>query len=207
MIQYSVVTEQPDSEPVTLTEAKTHLEYTGTAKDSYINSLIKSARRICEAYSGLSFVTQEREIKLDRFPCNSIYIVIPYGPVQAILSFTYLKDDGTEVTLVEGTDFDVSTVRRDRLTRVFAIDDNDELTTWPTDVRLRPEAITITYQTGYDNVSGEVMPEQIKEAILLQVASMFENRQDEQAGASSMINWNSMTILDTIKVTWNAHID
>jgi len=84
MIQYSIVTEQPDSEPVSLAEAKTHLEYAGTAKDNYITGLIKTARQLCESYTGLSFVTKERETKLDRFPCK-LYICRPIFSTEACL--------------------------------------------------------------------------------------------------------------------------
>lgn len=206
MIIYSRVTEQPDSEPVTLAEAKTHLEYTGTAKNDYIETLISVARRICEAYSGLSFVTQERVIRLDKFPKGKRFIYIPYGPVQAILTFTYRNDDGGTTTLEEGTDFAVDT--HSSVARAYAINSDGEIDDWPTDVLEVPHAITLSYQAGYDDVSGELTPAQVKQAILLQVASMFETRQDEQPGIiSHKICWNSEAILDTIKVTWNANAD
>lgn len=204
MIQYSVVTSQPDSEPVTLEEAKNFLEYTGTSKNQFITTLIKTARNICESYSGLSFVTQIREVKLDYFPCKKIYIEIPYGPVQAITSFTYINEDGDTIELVEDTDFKLD--KHSRITRLYPLEDG-EISDWPSDVKLIPHPITIEYQAGYDDVSYEPLPPQIKQAILQQVASMFENRQDEQQGGTSMISWNSMAILDTIKVTWNAHVE
>lgn len=207
MIQYSVVTEIPDSEPVTLTEAKTHLEYVGSAKNQYITTLIKVARQICEVYAGLSFVTQERQVKLDRFPYDykKYWIELPYGPVQYVTSFTYTKDDNTTGTLVLNTNYRLDT--HSRLARLFPINSDGEIDTWPTDYKLIPHPITITYQCGYDSVSYEPLPDQIKQAILLQVASMFENRQDEQQGGTQTISWNSRAILDTIKVEWNAHLD
>lgn len=204
MIQYSLVTEQPDNEPVSLNEVKTHLEYTGTAKDSYIYSLITTARKICEAYSGLSFVTQVRGVQLDRFPTR-IYIELPYGPVQSIESFTYENNEGDTVELIEDEDFRVD--YHSRVARVYPIGDDGQIDSWPTDIGDILSPIQIDYQTGFDDASGEMTPAQVKQAIFLQVASMFENRQDEQAGNTSMINWNSMAILDTIKVTWNANLD
>jgi uncharacterized phiE125 gp8 family phage protein len=205
MIQYSIVTDQPDFEPVSLGDAKTHLEYVGTSKNGYITSLIKAARRMCEAYAGLSFITQTRRVKLDNFPCSKLYIELPYGPVQSVESFTYAKDDGTTGTLTEGTDFILDI--HSRVARVYPINADGEVDTWPSDVRNIPHPVTIDYNAGYDDISGEALPEQIKQAILMQVASMFENRQDEQQGGNSMVNWNSMAMLDTIKVTWNANYD
>lgn len=203
MIVYSRVTDQPAFEPVSLAEAKTHLEYTGTAKNAYITSLIKTARRICEGYSGLSFVTQERSVKMDHFPALKKYIEIPYGPVQTIDSFTYIKDDGTTVTLVENTDYIADT--HSGICRLFPIDDQGEVDLWPTDVKMRPNAIVINYTAGYDEAVNEPLPEQAKQAMLMQIGSLFEQREDARQGEVTPIIWNSMAILDTIKVTWNAH--
>lgn len=209
MIVYSRVISQPETEPVILSEAKVHLEYTGSSKDAYITSLIKTARRLCETYTGLSFVTQERRIKLDTFPTSGKPITVPYGPVQSIDSFTYLNDDGTTTTLVSGTDFAVDL--HSGFCRLFALGADGEVDAWPTDIRKYPQAVTIEYTAGYDSAVNEPLPDQIKQAILLQVASMFENRQDEVAGSINMMNWNKMTwnseaLLDSIKVTWNAEL-
>lgn len=206
MIVYSIVTEQPDSEPVLLADAKVHLEYTGTAKNAYITSLITTARRLCEAYTGLSFVTQERRIKLDKFPCSKLYIEVPYGPVQSITSFTYSNDDGTTTTLVEGTNFEVDT--HSRIARLYPIDSDGELDSWPTDVKNVPHAITIEYQAGYDDVSGETTPEQIKQAIYMYLTKFFEHRGDVQGkGFNDALPWECMVVLDSLKVTWNANED
>lgn len=215
MILYSKVTEVPESEPVTVAEAKTHLEVTGTAKDAYIGALIKAARRICEADAGLSFVTQTRVIKLDRFPScwpwpyrygvhamTNPYseIILPYGPVLEITSFTYVDTEGADQTLAVDTDFyfdDHSAVARLR-----------PVSSWPS-TNIMPNAVTIEYTAGIDldaDTTEEYLPI-VKQAILLQVASFFENRQDEVPGSMSEINWNSKTLLDSIRVTWNANYD
>lgn len=209
MIVYSRVINQPDYEPVSLAEAKTHLEYIGTSKDAYITSLIKTARRLCENYSGLSFITQERRVKLDTFPLYGEPIKVPYGPVQSIDSFTYLNDDGTTTTMVSGTDYTADL--HSGYCQLWALGLDGEVDTWPTDVRKFPQAVTIEYTAGYDATINEPLPEMVKQAILLQVASMFENRQDEVAGSINMMNWNriswnSEALLDSIKVSWNANL-
>jgi uncharacterized phiE125 gp8 family phage protein len=213
MIQYSIVTEQPDTEPVTLTEAKTHLEYSGEGKNGYIASLITTARRLSEAYAGLSFITQTRRVKLDYFPCTGydfvrqkLYIELPYGPVQSVESFTYLNDDGvTTTTLTEGTNFTLDS--HSRIARLYPIE-NGEMSSWPTDVRNIPHAITIDYNAGYDDVSGETMPSQIKQAIYMYLTLYFENRGDNQGkGFQDALPWHCMNILDSIKVTWNANYE
>lgn len=209
MIVYSRVISQPAIEPVSLIEAKIHLEYVGTAKDAYINSLITTARNLCERYAGLSFVTQERRVKLDTFPLYGEPIKVPYGPVQSIDSFTYLNDDGTTTTMVSGTDYTADL--HSGYCQLYALGLDGEVDTWPTDVRKFPQAVTIEYTAGYDEAINEPLPELVKQAILLQVASMFENRQDEVAGSINMMNWNriswnSEALLDSIKVSWNANL-
>lgn len=208
MILYSKVTEAPTDEPVTLDEAKNHLEVTGTSKDAYITSLIKAARRICENDAGLSFITQTRVVKLDRFPGCLPYhrhnphreIILPYGPVAEVTDFTYFDSDGNPQTLSIDTDFYFdghSGVARLR-----------PINSWPS-TKLMPNAVSIEYTAGIDlddDTSEEYLPI-VKQAILLQVASFFENRQDEVPGSMSEINWNSKTLLDSIRVTWNANYD
>lgn len=217
MILYSKVTEVPEAEPVTVAEAKTHLEVTGTAKDTYIASLIKTARRICEADAGLSFITQTRVVKLDRFPScwpwpyrygvhanTNPYseIILPYGPVTEVTDFSYFDSDGNAQSLTVDTDFYFdghSPVARLR-----------PVNSWPS-TKLMPNAVSIEYSAGIDlnaDTSEEYLPI-VKQAILLQVGSMFENRQDESIdrGSAVEINWNSRALLDSIRVTWNANYD
>lgn len=209
MITYSKVIELPDSEPVTLEEAKTHLEVQLTSKDDYITVLIETARKACENYAGLSFITQKRRVVLDRFPgcynwsASAKEIILPYGPVQSIDSFTYVASDKTEQTLTETTDYFLDD--HSGLARLFPMSDG-ELGAWPS-TAIRPNAVVIDYICGYDSVSGDTdFPTQARQAILLQVATMFENRQDELVGTTvTELNMNSMALLDSIKVYWNAN--
>lgn len=203
-ILYSRVTEQPETEPVTLEEAKEHLEYDSDNKDAYIDILITAARKICETYTGLSFVTQERSIKLDRFPWSGYgYIYVPYGPVQAVTSITYVDAEGTVVDITEGTDFEIDT--QSAVARFFPVDETGAAGHWPTDILRRANVVTITYQTGYDPASGEPLPAQAKIAILRLVAKMFEHRGDE-GGKEGILDWDTQTLLDDIKVTWSAQV-
>lgn len=193
MIKYSKVTVEPASEPVSLQEAKDHLYVTDTAQDAYIARLITTSRTLCEKYAGLSFITQTRVMKLDCFPvCSPYEIEVPYGPVQSITAFSYTKSDGTTGTLANGTDYRLD--NSSDLTRLSPV------SLWPSDQDIRINAISITYVAGYTEV-----PEVIKQAMLLQIGSLYENRQDEVSGGTSLLNWSSSALLDTVKVYWNAN--
>jgi uncharacterized phiE125 gp8 family phage protein len=204
-IVYSLVNEQPELEPVTLENVKGHLEYYGSLKDSYIAGLITTARRSCEVYAGLSLVTQERSIKLDRFPCSRYengwksYIEVPYGPVQYITSLTYTNNDDTTTVLTEGTDFELDL--SEKLAKVYAIDSEGNKTSWPSDVKNVVSPIELIYTAGYDDVSGQPVPAQAKTGIYRIVARLFEDRGD---AGTEIMDWGTQTILDEIKVTWNA---
>lgn len=202
MILYSKVSEAPDSEPVTPTEAKAWCKVDGTDEDTLITSLIKVARIMCETYAGLSFITQTREIKLDRFPgyCysprkNRSEIIIPYGPVsEEEFSITYLDSNGDEQTLTIEEDFYLDT--HSDLARVWPVN------SWPdTDPEVL-NSVTITYTAG-----SEGAPEVAKQAILMTVATLFENRQNEVIGTTAhAIGYSAQMLLDTIKVYWNAEV-
>ncbi len=211
MIKYSKVISEPSSEPVTVDEAKTHLRVTGSGEDTYIENLIKVARRMCERYAGISFITQTRVVKLDYFPsCLPQEIELPYGPIQSIsgtdqaetpntLGVSYINDAGAGGTtsLVLNTDFYLD--NNSDIPRISPVD------SWPTDVDCRVNAVSITYVAGYSD--GEAVPPEAKQAILLQVGSLYENRQDDMAGSMSAVCWNSTALLDNIKVYFNARQD
>lgn len=206
-IKYSKVIYEPQTEPVSTAEAKAHLRVTDDNDDAYIATLIKVARRMCEGYAGVSFITQTRVMKLDYFPsCLPHEIELPFGPVLAIsgndtkaptpnaLGITYVDDDGDTQTLVLNTDFYLDS--HSDVARLSPVD------SWPTDVDDRVNAITVTYTAGYTSV-----PEVVKQAMLLQIGSLYENRQDEASGSSSMLHWSSTALLDNIKVYYNARQD
>jgi uncharacterized phiE125 gp8 family phage protein len=210
MIKYSKVIYEPQTEPVTTAEAKTHLRVTDSNDDAYITTLIKVARRMCERYAGVSFITQTRVVKLDYFPsCLPKEIELPFGPVIAMsgndsatptpnaLGISYVDEDDDTQTLTLNTDFYLDS--HSDIPRISPVDD------WPTDVDDRINAITITYTAGYGAAAN--VPQEVKQAILMQVGSMYENRQDEGISTTGMLHWSSTALLDNIKVYYNARQD
>lgn len=192
MIYYSKVTSQPTEEPVTLDEAKDQLRIRDFDEDDdYITSLITVARQLCEKDAGLSFYTQTRVLKLDHFPSWNKPIILPYGPVQSITTFAYTDSSGAARTMTENTDY-----KKDLdsdLANVVSIDG------WPdTDLDV-PNSVVITYVAGYSSL--ETIPAVIKHAILAAIATLYENREEKELGGVSR------TLLDTVRVSWNAGQD
>lgn len=202
MIFYSKVTDAPETEPVSVAQAQEELRVSGDA--TVLAARIKAARRMCEAYAGLSFVTQERTIMLDKFPKTDKYqkpvIYVPYGPVQSIESITYVDSDGNDQELTENTDFIVDT--NSELCRLSPVD------SWPS-TKSQINAVTIVYTAGVADDSEELATARL--AILKQVATHYENRQDEvvtnAVSSSTVLCFGSREVLDTIKIYWNANAD
>lgn len=203
MIKRSKVIYASQTEPVTTEEAKTQLYITNSDRNTHIARLNTTSVGLCEAYSGLSFITQTRQLKLDCFPsCYPYAVTLPYGPVIAIsgndtaaspntLGISYVKDDLSTGTLVLNTDFYLD--NNSDVARLSPVD------SWPTDVDLRINAITITYTAGYGAASS--VPAIIKDAILTQTAFMHEHPD------SGELCEGAMSKLDLIKVYHNAWAD
>src|SRR5256885_5138486 len=119
-----VVVTPPGLEPVTLDEAKLHLNITDTSDDAYITGLITVAREYLEKIEDRAYITQTLRMQLDSFPdlpnatlkfFIPTYSVESYlaraislmsGPLRllrspciSITSITYLDQNGATQTL------------------------------------------------------------------------------------------------------------
>lgn len=194
----------PAVEPVTVSEAKAWLRLDGDAEDALLNQLITAARTSAEQFIRGSIITQTRKLTIDltasRFgdclgegvydlPVTALYgglpntIELPAGPVQSVTSVKTYGLDNTESTY-SASNYFVDTAG-DRLTLNYGA-------IWPTNLRAQASC-AITYVTGYGATSKDV-PEPIKRAILIHVASLYEQRgqcddgAEPPAGAKQLLN-------------------
>ncbi len=165
----------PQAEPVTLEEAFHQMRLYVSGQEpaahpdaDYINGLIVSARRNVENVTNRVLMTQTWSYYLDSWPRGDS-IEIPYPPLQSVSVVEYTDSAGTVHQLVEGTDYTVDTVSEPgRIVLVF-------WRTWPT-AQLDPNnPIKITFVAGYQ--SADVVPAEIKQAILLMVSHLYRIRQ------------------------------
>ena len=165
------VTSEPAAEPVSTSEAKTHLRVSGSGDDTYIDTLVKAARRQVERVTGLSLITQTRALRLDEFPLSDA-IELPYGPLQSVTSVAYLDADGASQT------WSSSNYRADiysyppRVALAYGV-------SWPS-TRGVTHSVTVTYVAGYGTASTSV-PQDILHAIKLLVGHWYENREEVTA--------------------------
>lgn len=186
----------PDSEPVSLDEAKLQLRVDIDDDDALISALIVAAREHCEQIAGRSFTQQTLELVLDDWPLERKReltlaaalgagqwnmaldtwprrgeIVIPMPPLQSVTYVTYKTADGITRTL--GTDqyaVDVDDMPG-RITLMNGLN-------WPSDTLWPSAAIRIRYVAG---VSAQEVPASVRAAMRLLIAHWYENREEGSA--------------------------
>lgn len=163
------ITSAPATEPLTRSEVKNYLKIASgiTADDSLIDSLIVAARNVVQRYTRRLLITQTVTEKRDKLTeLNSFPLF--WGPVTSITSVSYLDTAGASQTLstsVYGTDL------YDSPARIYL----KNLQSWPL-VYDQRDAVTIVYVAGYANAAS--VPDELKAAMYLLIADMYENRTD-----------------------------
>jgi uncharacterized phiE125 gp8 family phage protein len=182
----------PSEEPVTLEEVKNHLKIDTSDEDTLLTNLITVARQLAESYTRIVFITQTWKMFLDDFPIqkksNSLNwwsgvrqlpisilnktsdIELPLPPLQSI---THIKtyDNDNVSTIFDSDNYYVSTydgyfATKGRITIKDGV-------SWP-DFTRNADGIEIQFVAGY-GAKNEV-PQQIKQALLEEIAYRYENR-------------------------------
>lgn len=161
-----VVTSEPAIEPVSLSTAKLHCKIDVNDDDSLVSALITTARRWCESRLGQQLITATRKLYLDGFPCHEI--VLPYAPLQEVSSVTYVDTAGTTQTW-SSTLYDVDAVSKPGRIRPKWSQ------VWPF-ARSQMNSICVTYTCGYGLTEASV-PASIRQAMLLLIGHLYENRE------------------------------
>ena len=155
----------PLNEPVSVADAKKQLEIatTDTVHDVQLTNAIIAAREQVEQDTPYACISQTFEVILDQFPCGTDPIPLPIRPVTSLSSVTYM-DGSTQETLA------TTVADLDRKKRNLVLKYNQE---WPS-VEAQADGIVITVVAGYPLQAN--VPRLIRQAILLQVAKWFEDR-------------------------------
>lgn len=164
------VTAEPASEPITLDEVKAQCRITGSNEDSLLTAYISAARLFVEQYTGLRIVEQTVEFRGSNF-FDLAYL--PVAPLQSVSSIAYLDPDGTEQTLA-------TTIYESVLIGLAPSIRLKVDQSWPS-IRYASDAVRVVAVAGYSSV-----PEPIKQAMLLIVASWFDSREVGPIPAGAM---------------------
>jgi uncharacterized phiE125 gp8 family phage protein len=166
--------EAPDATPVSLAEAKAHLEVDTTHYDTLISAMIASATEHLDGYTGVlgrAIMTQSWRQDFAGFGGR---LSLPIHPVESITSITYYDENNAQQTLATS----VYELQTDALGPYVALKPNQ---TFP-GTYSRADAVSVTFDAGADEA-----PAPIKAAILLMVGDLYRFRETAQAGATSAV--------------------
>lgn len=166
----------PPVEPVDINEIKDHLRITNTEEEDYLETLIHTAREVCERRSNRAYIEQTLIKTFDQWP--EFPIELPRPPVQSIEKIEYKDKDG------DLTEWDSSNYVLDDYSFIPKIykEHNVEL---PSVELSSANAIQITYIAGYaKDDSGDTtnyrknVPARYKHAIKLLVGEWYRMREE-----------------------------
>ena len=159
----------PASEPVTVAEARDHLELLASDShhDAKLTRTIQVARERVENDTSCILISQTFKLRLHNFPSESKPIHLGIRPVSAVTGFTYYDDSNVQQTLAAS---------------VYGLDGREQLVylkydkEWPS-YTAQHNGIEIDLTVGYGTASN--VPAIFKQLILLQVGMYFEDRGDD----------------------------
>lgn len=170
---FEVVTAE-STYPVTTAEAKTYLGISHSDHDAMIGDLIAAASKLGEAYTWILFGQRSLRMHFDRFQEE---VIIPRTPISAIVSVKYYDTTNTLQTM--STD-----------------DYHADLISWPARIWFknipslydRPNAVQINMTAGHSDVA--TVEKGLKQAVLMTVVDMYDQRGTMVHGSSSMADLN-----------------
>lgn len=190
-------TVDPIVEPVTLTEAKAHLNVTDTNDDTMITAMIAAAREHAEEYTGRAFIAQTWAIRMDKFPKWEIRVSKPR--IISVVSLVYQDIDNVQQNLVEGIDFFT-----DKYSEPCWL--VPSTSGWPSTYTDGINAVTLTVTLGYvDSLQSpralaDKVPQAIKQALLLHVGHMYEHRESASDFSVSVVPMAYKSLLQPYKL-------
>lgn len=179
-----IVVTAPSSEPVSLLEACSHLRINPGDDDVQVALLIQSAREAVEVLTRRALMPTVFDATFDGFPYDPVTLAsrgfaLPRNPVTAVASVKYYAaTTGTDTTMTS-TDYYTSLAQPvARVWPAYGV-------AWPA-IQVRPDGVRIRFTAGY--ASASAVPAAIKQAILILVADMWENREAQIVGTIATDN-------------------
>jgi len=173
MLHKVVIEEGPAVEPLSITEANTHLHVSG--QDTYVTALISVARRSIERYLKRTLITTTYTAYADKW--EGVF-TLPLPTLQSVESVKYYNNEGVLTTLSENENYwVVNTDDPGQIVKKYDV-------TYPELQDGRPDAIEIAYTAGYGDAASDV-PEDIRHAMKLLIGNYYEQRSDIVVGSNA----------------------
>mgnify|MGYP001344347936 CR=1 FL=1 len=160
--------------PISLSDAKSHLNVEHNEDDGDILRQIHEAVDFVERYTGLFLMTQTLRFSYDCLIGSELGIEV--CGVSAVKSVQYIDASEQAISINEAT---VPTLyRADYVSKFFRM---KPINSWPTLSTTAYNAFSVDLQVGYTSVDG--VPDGIKTAIYLMVGHLYKNRESTAAVA------------------------
>lgn len=156
----------PTTEPILLAEVKSQLRIDSTTEDTYLGTLITAAREYCEVFQNRAYITQTWELTLDTWPRFPFRLPMP--PLVSVTRIDYHDTLDVEITWAASNYFVDTDSEPGRVGLGYNI-------VLPTTTLRALNAIKIQYVAGYG--AADDVPQRTKQAILLLIGHMYENRE------------------------------
>lgn len=160
-----VLAQAASDDPVTLAEAKAHLNETRSSEDELIERLITIATESLQQQHWTQFVDAVFGQSFDQF---DDVLWLARNPVNLVSTVKYHDTDGTLTTLDSSLWTQESRHGRGLVRPAYN-------QTWPSGVRAFPDSVNVNFTAGYG--AQTQVPESIKQAILLMVADLYMFRE------------------------------
>tara|TARA_R110000824_G_scaffold10802_3_gene47281 strand:+ start:1832 stop:2425 length:594 start_codon:yes stop_codon:yes gene_type:complete len=183
------VSVEPATHPITISEARLHLDLDDNYYDSQLDNLIGVARRRVEQDTRRSLITQTHVLSMDIFPSNGI-IELPTVPVQSVTSVTYV-DTADATQTFSASKYSVDSNNTPSRVIVNASED------FPT-VRGHYDDIKVTYIAGYGATVVSVDPV-AKFAILMLISHLFNSPSVTTHGSISVVPVGYESLINSLK--------
>ena len=186
---------RPAAYPITLSEAKAHLNIEHGDDDAIIGAMIASATDYAESYTNRDFIQRTWAYSFDSLSGGGF--LLPKSPVQSVSSITYIDGDGASQTLST----DVYDLDSGVTPSLVYLKYNQS---WPA-TRSQRNAITVTFISGYAGLGSPVdvrggVPDVIRQAVKLLIGDNYANRENIIVGASLANTKASDSLLSAYRV-------
>jgi len=152
----------PNTEPLSLAEAKAHLKVQHSGEDSLITSIIAAARTYVESGWGLALISQSWRATADWWPADGLPLrPYPVGAITAVRVW-----DGSSMATQSLSGFLLIEGRQ-----AYAAVQDGASTPIPSRSR---SGIEVDFTTGWEDAAH--VPEDIKQALRLLIAHWYRNR-------------------------------
>ncbi|MND21708.1 Phage gp6-like head-tail connector protein [compost metagenome] len=152
----------PALEPVTVADARAFLRISTESEDDILRRVIKTARELVEAETGLALIDQTWRLRVDRWPRSGRLALFKY-PAKAVTAVVAYQPDGSAISM-EPEEFMLQHGRRPQRVYMAQYPDAQSFC-----------GLEVDFIAGFGETGVEV-PDAIKQAILTLAAHLYENR-------------------------------